>query len=71
MTTTGPPEGDRSVLLVLVLLGAETRSKYQGQHMNSKLLYARGDAELLTLGKGTEVSVTEITAQTDSGQGTI
>jgi len=42
MTTTGPPEGDRSVLLVLVLLGG-------------------GDAELLTLGKGTEVRVTEIT----------
>ena len=61
ITTAGTPEGGKITLLLPVLLGAEPRSQHQRREPEPQ--YARNDAELLELGRETEVSVIEITTK--------
>lgn len=63
MTTTGTPEDDTSVLLVLVLLGAEPQNQNRVQHIELGLLYVRDDIELITSVEEAGLSVT--TAETN------
>jgi len=58
ITTAGTPEVGT---ITLLLLRAELQSQYQRRE--PELQYARNDTELLKLGRGTEVSVIEITAK--------